>query len=601
MEIPVNDFYPREEGRCFQKYLTYVLHNHCNPLIFDIEIILTEISTELWAELVDEVYHINNNTTNLARRVVWDEFCRFFLKGSKATLKALDKLIELKNQTSFQVNDTLRFMYKKYINEEDKSDFDFAFVPNPEADADDFFKYRSICNRLILYVKNRLQDKVSTQALSYFIEQVNKREYQDSLLDSLKKHRVHSRELDVLIEKLESGQPLHFSFLTIECIQPRDGQVIKTESDEFYLQRAYIKCRCDDAPELYSWKQFAECVDISMSVLSHVNEQLWHKTSYEELIRPVKYLSEQEEYNPYEYILQYPIMSLNYQLKDALVIFSEESPNKLEKRCDRFIEQILLFCLQEQRPVLPDQIIISKKVHDEILSERASCAKFKEIFDVEHDLYSGRYMLKIKTSFQDLHTFEEWCTTKELKHKNLSFISRCKFTFKSKAQLINDIYQTLLVKRLEPVNLGPEIKEFLNSCSKNFLCILYFELHLILELLDLYILYLRQYNFRVFIAYSKHLPYLNTVNLNSELKLELETKLNEISANRYVFEDRDSFLPFQTSSEANEQSLEKLKQYVRSQITYYFTHVPICSLKEHLVNKDIEFNFEHMLKNIHIV
>jgi hypothetical protein len=504
----------RENRRVFQKYLTTVLFNETVSL--DIETVCNKLAAYCWKYVSTSIYSIfypnrDMEFPDFFNRYIWEFYCRFFLKGNKATLKGVKRSIEALNKDLENVNNFLNLMERKFVDLENESDFDFAFAINPNYKKayDNFEECHLRLVRLTKELKEMFDSEISTiisktnvDLTKKLITDCNDIEIQKQyLLPALKliasqvEEFPEKAEIKGLLDIIESNKPLTFSFEKTEAIIPSFSKPIDTGEDQFLLYRVCLLCSCKEAPTLFSHKQIAELFDISFSLNASYNESLWEKTTLDDLLQPVKYLTD-KDFQPtqiYEGIwFDYPMVNLNFQLKDAVLIFSEEDPSKPESRCKRFIDQIRFFCLQEKQPQLPEQIVVRKKMFDLMQNAESSCYNLKDIFDVFDSHDPDNVILKTKHAFLDNLTFykekdgklpnlpnfsafEKWCGQQQIQfesilfspNKKLNFYSACENPFRSKFDLMLN-----LIDLQNNFNFQPFDVENIKRFTKNQLCMI---------------------------------------------------------------------------------------------------------------------------------
>lgn len=493
----------RDQARVFQKYLTHILFNSstgdevekiCNDLsIFSWEFVLQEIFSKVWRNVTP------NKNFELHNEVIWNNFCRFFLKGNKATLKLISRTIDSLNEEESRRNRFLHIMFKDYLDVEAESDFDFAFSLHPnntDYNTEGYICYLKIVD-LLEKLKESFQSKVDESFISRFITNCNDLKNQKAFLSEKLKEYAKNMPQNVeclkCIESLESNKPIVFKFEKIEAIVPKFEKPIETGEDSFLLFRLCLKCKCDLAPTLHAHKQIAELIDISLSVNGSYNEDLWEKSSLDFLLQPIKGLTDSSFY-PSTLIeknwLDYPIVNLNFQLKDAVLIFEENDPSKPESRCKRFIDQLRFFCLEEKQPQLPKQIVLRKKMLKLLQSPESKCYNLRDIFSFDESQKDDFVILKTKNAFLDDNTFntekdnklknnpnysefEKWCGTQSAIFNDLAISSDKKFSFYSACNKPFISKYNLIVNILDLSNQHniPEIDvENLKLFKKNDLC-----------------------------------------------------------------------------------------------------------------------------------
>ena len=580
----------REQRRVFQKYLTFILYNKID---FEIEPIMNELSFLCWQFVVDHIYkdfkrrHFFQQerlrkTDIEMNNDIWNDMVRFFLKGNKATLKWIRSRLNEQRSNDTHYDVVLERIFHYINHNEAESDYDFALIMNPNfCDYDeDGWRIHVSLELFLQKLKNDLDLMLTQEHKQNIIDACNSLENQLQY-KLIKEIQSVDDDLDILTEegiqhkyncirKLETNQPLIFSFNKVNISSLPFDKPIETGSDEFLLYRLFIEVQCDDALDLFPGKQFAECIDISMSLNGVYSEELWKHSSIDNIQTPIQFLYDdienQDDQQPEEEVLRYPIVSLQYQLDDAVMIFEEHSPTKLSKRCKRFFDQIRLFCIKESIPKLPDEIVITTNFYNQLLDQDNDCYRLNEVFEIsDHPANIDLKVLKPKSQYYNFVLFEQWCSLQTINNVSLRFYSMCS---QSKNQLIIDVQdlinrnsmnRTLLRRDLSSNQLDFKV---LSSYTKQSLCIYYREACIISELLNDFSNFLKKNDFDLFIQKFSQSHYLS----------QASSELFSILKDKYHFVDRRNVVTFFKSLKDQHFLIDTFREYIYAHISLFFTY-----------------------------
>ena len=610
----------REDRRVFQKYLTKLLYNNTR---IPINNICDELSRDIWQFIAENVFvhFLKTHTPSFLRRLgtkemqnqyVWETYCRFYLKGNKATLKWIRDQVAIhdKNKDSmYRV--LLEVIYKSVLHHEADSDFDFSLVIHP--DQVDYETDGRVIHWLLIECMTQCKEKLSDlfvgryidefvqTANSFFTQQrlgllKSLQDVDESFLDEIQK-----QELDQCISKLTSGQALTFSFVGAKESHIDFDKPIDTGTDQFLLYRLFLQCECAEAPNLFRLKQFAECVDISISLNGVYNLELWGHSSLDDMEVPVHLLHEEAELDGEDDLhgtrWDYPIVSLQYQLNDAIAMFAEDTPTKPEKRCERFIDQMRIFCVREQKPNLPDEITVSEPVFRTIMDPNSSCYDLNQVFSVHQILPSGFVKMNPKPHLQTLEHFEGWCRNQRFRNTQypVGFYSMCNRPFISKNKLILEIRDMFGVYSI--TSDAVKWQELFNK-PKQTLCIFYKEASFVLKLCTIFVGFMKKKGLALF-AFKKDLKRLQVVS--DELFNVIQTELPNANVENNVYSDL--IMDFVGDSEEYLDRFDELvKQLVReylrrlirfeilseSLFTFISIRIPNNNFKQMLLNSTVD-------------
>jgi hypothetical protein len=528
-----------EATRVFQSFITKTMYKVQSDVINEV---LTNASIEIWRVFRKKLYYCMEGLN-----CGWDNWLRMFLKGGKANLKSINKQLEKLSEHFSQQKNILRMLLTEIILNENDSDYDFSVVMNPNLfDYEDeninkvFISLSDIIEVARHFISNNLpRSYIDNLTANLNDLDLQKRELYPSLIkaaetlkmkyesiinesikESEKQEKIKELEnlglgfetivkFELLANLIKTGTALDFNFISVESKYPKSSQstinILDDNNqviDQFLLFRVFLKFNIKQASDLLINKQFGECIDLSFSTLKSTNEAIWKKSNIDNMLMPVDGLiSEPNSLVPKELqeilVWKFPIANLNYQIKDQIVMISEFEPSKPDKRCKRFIEQIKMFCVMENLPSLPAEIIIGSKVWELMQNEKSECFKLREIIDfdkIKINDESKTVTVAIKDEFKSLDKFERWCNvTKISPYQNLSWDSGCPLNFMSKQQLVLALIELLQSNDFIESNLIPTTKHFLEF-NKSFICKLYKDLVLITTLVPYYLEYIQDEN-----------------------------------------------------------------------------------------------------------
>ena len=610
-------FKQREDRRVFQKYLTKLLYNNTNIPINDV---CNKLSADLWKYIVDNVYSmfLRSHTPSFLERLgsdfarnqyVWETYCRFYLKGNKATLQWIKEQIkqhDKQNDEMYRV--LLEIIYKSVVHFESDSDFDFSLVLHPDQmqyEEEGRMVHYSLVD-CMQHLRNNLQRLFTQEYIREFIDTANSLVIQQkcNLLKSLQDidvsvlNNVQLQQLQTCINKLRQGQPLSFVFKGAQDSSLDFEHPIDTGVDEFLLYRLFLNCKCTDAPDLFPKKQFAECIDVSMSLNGPYNLELWKHSSLDEMEVPIQYLY--DEYQEHENAgmtrmtgWKFPIVSLNYQLHDATAMFEEDSPSKPDKRCERFIDQMRIFCVKEKIPNLPNEITVSAPVYRTISDPANSCYDLNQVFAVKEVLPSGFVKMVPKPQFMTLVNFEGWCRTQKYRNTSypVGYSSACNRPFRSKNQLVLDIRDLFGANGI-PIDSIDWVKVL--ERPKQQICLFFKEAEFVLRLIKIFVEFMKQNRLTIFV----HRPDMKRLAVVSqELFNAIHDELPNANLENNVYSDL--VLDFIGDSEDVLDRFEELikqltRDYLRRMISsHHFSDSLLTFISMRIGNN----NFRQMLLN----
>jgi hypothetical protein len=448
----------------------------------------------IYKNLIDEFYlQFNINPKNF-----WEYF-RFYLKGGKALNKLIKKTcIENKNKILSSTNEILKSSDKCFINRSlffnTNTDYDFTMLIK-----DQLYSKINIINNLIINILNRVainleKNNEFIEWSEKFIDNLNKSENLTKIYKSLKSTQK-DMDNEITQNKIKDHLIKNYFILKIQQIE-KFNQILKSYIDqkknfftnptvgltysiipikidikddlyqEFYLYRLKlfvqppmiikklnkdIKDFLIGSPDIEAIpfdNIFGELIDISLQIgdKQTINE-IWKSTGSEYILHPTKYI---DDISKSTFVFNYPIVSLKYQLKDVIFIFNVPNPQKLSKRCERFIEYIKMFCYIEE---IPDKfsIIISdelqQQIQNELKSKNRHCYNLINILNFlsENQMKENEFIIN-KSQLET--TFPEFCKNKYKKN------------FIGKHQLINNILQLK-----GEINIDKEILQKVNYLS----------------------------------------------------------------------------------------------------------------------------------------
>jgi hypothetical protein len=405
--------------------------------------VIHEVIVGMWDSICSYVYRnpkiisyykIDKTSPDLIKEL-WKHFFRFYLKGGKATLRAVQEYI---SSGQGMKNKVAQIFFDELVRNTADSDWDFCAAVHPSflenAEMMTFLhvflkkqieeacenikvglrnplRYR---HRVILKEINELINSIETQKTNLLPELRNSYRLNEETVNnsSIRSH------LEMLIKSLEKSVPILFTINDIESLYVK---VEKPEEDgikeTFNLYRAlckfepYYDIEETRHPSLFPTKMFAECIDVSMSLNKEVNQDLFAKSSLDQMLQPIRNVTLASD------VFYYPIAGLSYQLDDNIVILTELNPSKPLKRFQRFIQQIKMYCLRQNTPHLPQEINISRKMILNIRND-SNWKDFNTIFnteslptikEIENDQSHLFYKLPIRAEFRELKRFEQWC------------------------------------------------------------------------------------------------------------------------------------------------------------------------------------------------
>lgn len=451
----------REVKKCFQSYFTTLLYQFLDGSINqdihnEIKNLWMRVCKDLYKnfkildvlqldpQLLRHEYEYNVDSNKNIVKIMWNRFLRFYLKGGKATLRAVDNYLQTEKGIQNQI---AQIFYDELKRTTLDSDWDFCLALHSSLldnkwiiELIDSFLKTNLDN-----IKQRLYQNW-TQRISLFQDYVNDIKNQQkflvkeiknsiSLLNTLiensssetkKQTALNQRkELTELLDSIEYNIPILFSYKKENPFHTLFLNVDKKEITMYGIERELFKLyrvifsfeqqytvKGNQVNSVFPSKMFGELIDISLSLSPEVNNDLFKKSNLSQMINPIRYI----EFYPETQ--DYPIAGLAYQLKDNIVILSELNPSKPLKRIHRFIEQLKIYCLKQEVPELPHSIHISKNMILKLMEE----PEFESIFNVSDlpskDIIKSNeqlfYEVHIKENLKQMKNFEQWCTEQQI-------------------------------------------------------------------------------------------------------------------------------------------------------------------------------------------
>jgi len=494
----------RQAKKVFQNYFTSMLYDKEKIILDKDEVYKYDVSTKMneiiksscsniWQKIVKEYMTNELDPGKTSEDVIvskeWSDYCRFFLKGGKSTLEYIRGVMkEYSKSDSVNKGNIAKAFYSQYIADSSDSDFDFCFVLNPDLmDNSNCMRHQRKLAKIIKEERHVMLDK-TRDILPLLLNHINRPYNQRTILSKLIRESINEftdkervifndflLKCDDLEEpyfrfKLKEVSVVNFDKKGIEFIEKK----VKLPTDTFYLSRLVIPFSFEEEfsfPTIGD-KLFAECIDISFSIDKEQAKKLWIKTDINSLLRPLKYLDK-------EYSFTFPVIGIDYQLNDLVLILSEESPNKPIKRCRRFIEQLYFNCIEEKLPSLPKDIFIGKSIYT-LMKEENECSLLDNIITFKKEV-NDMYLFELKEEFMVFSKFEKWCMSNNVKGISLSWESQCNSDFIGKEELKTRI-KLICKNDFSGIKIN---EEYLNKYSKSYLCYLYKNLLLISVVLDL--------------------------------------------------------------------------------------------------------------------
>ena len=503
----------RMAKKIFQNYFTKLLYEKPTSAISPngeikkyevyttINEILKESALRIWLKIIDFFYtEFEGDEPSIIELVKkgWDEYCRFYLKGGKSTLEFINGIINRYKEgyeestedfypSQNHKSNIAKAFYQELKYNTDDSDFDFCFVVKPELLSNSNFI--RINRKISKLIKKEANDIEAHKIFPDFLERINNTYNQKNILKKLIEESItnFTPEEQVIFNDFlnvcDTIQEPYFKFMKEDKYIKAIEKKVTIPTDTFYLHRIVIPFKFEDEKMKFPTvedKLFAECIDISFSSNEKVNRKLWMQSGLDKILRPLLCLDEMKKSDQ---VFSYPVVGLHYQLNDIVIILSENSPNKPQKRCKRLIEQLYFSCMEEKLPELPSIIHIGKTVY-ELMQEENECKalnsimKFKTSIKIKEEEV---YVFEINESLRDIEKFELWCNKSFYKENiNLKWESQCNIDFLSKEELRRRIIN--ICKEDFNVTVKEEFKEF----NKMYLCVLYKNLILISTILNIW-------------------------------------------------------------------------------------------------------------------
>ena len=352
------------------------------------------------------------------------------------------------------------------------SDFDFTFCVNPEnyAYTEDVPTLLKDCIISGVVFCERESEKLKTYFDDY-LKVINHQKNQESLFKSLQhilpliKEQREAKLVKILQEHIENKKYFNFRFnskFPIKFIS--SNQPIINNSIYLYRIVIDIKSGIKELDKSNFFSLFAEGIDITYSLENE--EEIWSKSSAEFMNKPIPLVSEQSDtqYN-------YPIANLSYLIQDTLVVFYNQIPSKPELRCQRFMQQLYLSCLDQNLKLFPETLQISNKMWNIILQSNINCKKLLEFFTfIKQD--ENFTTVKVDKKLRNIDEFESWCFNENFP---FSKIEEYRFIYKTKIieSIINNYKFFLDLKNksnIEKDGLDSNETEsrFVDICKKAF-------------------------------------------------------------------------------------------------------------------------------------
>ncbi len=482
----------RQARKLFQNYFTSCLYksNSASEDHFQkrSNIVISNACSELWKLFRETFYRPNEALFG------WDNIIRLYLKGGKSTL------LDMPGETTR--NNIARLFYSTINTETSDSDYDFCAVVNPVF-VDELERFKPDIDFIMGRVFNKLKQELHLLELEQLLGDINSHYFQYKILfsslirDNLLTEFTNPRDQSVLnsfisycnVNSANSNVSGFFKFSLSDEPLGNSESLVNLTTDQFYLYRIFINFTLENHDiDLCRNKYFAECIDVSLSTNLEVTRLLWNKTSLDRIQHNV------QGFDPNGYFL-YPVVGLDYQLDDIIHIIAETSPNKPDKRCKRFIEQLYFSCINQKLPNLPEIITIGKDVHDLMISENTNtdrdrdlecnCSLLENILDYVRQYRINDqefYEYTPKQSISSLGNFEDWC--REQTDYNLKWESSCNLEFISKEVLITSLI-TMNNELFPNEEAIPRHK--LENLTKYTLCFIYKDLICIETILKIWL------------------------------------------------------------------------------------------------------------------
>jgi len=320
------------------------------------------------------------------------------------------------------------------------SDFDFTFCINPEnfAFTEDVPGLLENCiNKAFIFCKEQATDLSSY--FNSFLQVVNQKENQMELLKDLENvlpFLTSERDLKLknyLLEKhIIPGKPFGFRFNSTSPLKFLTSKKPIVDNS-LYLFRIVIdlKSGIQELDKSNFFSLFAEGIDVTYPIKD--KEEVWSMSSAEFMNKPIPLLNFDAANNLGSY--NYPIANLSYLLHDTLVVFYNLYPSKPESRCQRFLQQLYLSCLDQKLNSFPTTLKFSNKMWEIIINSHEHCSKMKEFFTlIEQDEVFTT--VKVSQKLRSIDKFENWCV-----NNNFPFTKIKDFTLLYKSKIINQVLE----------------------------------------------------------------------------------------------------------------------------------------------------------------
>jgi hypothetical protein len=478
----------RQARKIFQNYFTKCLYDKKRTININynsepINNAIKDSCKNIWENIIN--LYIGTSELNMektSKEIIvserWSEYIRFFLKGGNSTIEYINNILLNTNENS-QKRNIAKAFYTQFINSSNSSDYDFCFLIHPDCLKDAIRQQRKL-GKILKEEKFNLRDKIKDD-INKYIDYINSPYIQVLFLKRLVEESIKEFQPDEQIifqdflNKCDELTEPYFKFKLSNDIVKFIETKVKLPHDTFYLNRLVIPIEFEREYNLPTVKDklFAECIDISFSIDKEVTENLWKKTDINNILRPLNGLDKIIDKG-----YSFPIIGLDYRLNDIVIILAENYPNKPEKRCKRFIEQLYFSCVEEKLPRLPDEIFIGISVY-ELMQTESDCKSLNEILTFEEKVKDA-YRFTLNEQFKDITKFELWCRNTKFSDISLSWESMCNIDFVSKEEL------KLRVMSICDNEFNLKVNnEYMNSYSKSYLCYLYKHLLLISFILNI--------------------------------------------------------------------------------------------------------------------
>lgn len=500
----------------FQNFFTKILYKQGsdnNEVARHINNMCKMHSHEIWKKLMSIYYEDEQQKSEIIDEKKfydgWNNTMRFYLKGGKATLDSIERIIDsFKEQESIKIPEELSLIditqpqyqksgifkafYHEFSKSTEDSDFDFCFLLHPSLIQS---KQHAADRKLTKIIKDHSiimnNEFLDLNLNSKFIEFINKNIMQlyNTIRSFDEEQLLYFTEQQVnffnTLNNENYQQKLKFEYENESQSVQSVAKKVQIDTDIFYLYRIIIPLKFVDneSNRIFSNlsnKLFAECIDISFSVKSDVANMLWTKSSLDVILKPLYplYLFDY----PIKKIsnaFMYPVVSSSYQINDILVVLSEADPNKPQKRCKRFLEQLYFACAEEQMPSLPSKIMIGKSIYNLMQQEENECNELNSIMTLSKQTENT---FEFEVKLRNLDQFEQWCKKSTYNKVNLSWSSQCNFISKDKLityvqNLVGSLYD-YSSKNTKPAHYYNLPYDLLKSTT-NFICEFYKQLLLL--------------------------------------------------------------------------------------------------------------------------